>query len=118
MNDPLQQPRQAATLAQKAALDEPILALIKPELSPAQAVWWACECVQAEIDPKAPPEELAALDAARKWAAMTSEENRRAAEAAAAKVNYGTPAGQAAVAAFWSGGSLAPPKLAVVPPPE
>lgn len=144
MNDPLQQPEQAAVLAKKAALEKPVLALLKPDQSPAQAVaalvaaqqfapavkllawalgrreavWWACECVQAELDADAPPEERAALDAAHKWAASPSEENRRAAHAEAEKTGYGTPAGQAAVAAFWSGGSLAPPKLAVVPPPE
>ena len=45
-----------------------------------------------------------------------SEENRRAAETASEKAGLAKPAGCAAVAAFWSGGSLAPPNVPVVPP--
>jgi hypothetical protein len=47
-----------------------------------------------------------------------SEANRQAAQAAAEKAGVGTPAGCAAMAAFWSGGSLAPANLPAVPPAE
>jgi hypothetical protein len=47
-----------------------------------------------------------------------SEENRRAAHSAAEAAGYGTPAGCAAAAAFWSGGSLGPPNVPPIPPGE
>ncbi|MGL4554865.1 MAG: DUF6931 family protein [Gemmataceae bacterium] len=143
MNDPLKQPV-PAVLLKKGGLEPDERAGLRPDANAAQAadalaaaghagaalkvlawalprreaVWWAVECVAAHADADAAPEEAAALAAARQWAAAPSEDRRRAAEAAAADVNYATPAGQAAIAACWSGGSLAPPKLAVVPPPE
>ena len=46
------------------------------------------------------------------------EENRRAAMATAEAVGFGTPAGCAGAAAFWSGGSLGPPHVQVIPPGE
>jgi hypothetical protein len=47
-----------------------------------------------------------------------TEENRRAAHAAAEAAGLAHPAGCAAMACFWSGGSLAPANLPVVPPGE
>jgi hypothetical protein len=47
-----------------------------------------------------------------------SEENRRQAMPAAEQATFGTPAGCAAVAAFWSGGSLGPPNVPPIPPGE
>ena len=44
------------------------------------------------------------------------DEKRRAAFPAAEAAGIGTPAGCAAAAAYFSGGSLAPPDLPVVPP--
>jgi hypothetical protein len=83
-----------------------------------EAVWWACQCARVVLDPE-PPELLAsALQAAERWAAMPTEDNRRSAFPAAEAAEFGTPPGCAALAAFWSGGSLAPPDLAPVPPPE
>jgi hypothetical protein len=83
-----------------------------------EAVWWACLCARQAHGPK-PEQKIAdAIQAAEKWAADPSEENRRAAMPAAEKAEFGTPAGCAAVAAFWSGGSLAPPNVPAVPPKE
>ena len=59
-----------------------------------------------------------ALAAAEKWVSDPSEEHRRAAQAAATAAGMGAPAGCAAMAAFFSGGSLAPPNAPVVPPGE
>src|SRR4051812_7753624 len=83
-----------------------------------EAVWWACLCARkvAGADPPAPI--FAALKAAEAWVADPSEENRRAALPAAETAGYGTPAGCAAAAAFWSGGSLGPPDLPAIPPAE
>lgn len=83
-----------------------------------EAVWWACLC--ARLAHGAKPEEkiAAAIQTAEKWAVDPSDDNRRAAFPAAEKAELRTPAGCAAMAAFWSGGSLAPPNLPVVPPKE
>jgi len=83
-----------------------------------EAVWWACVCARSVAGSNPPPKIAAALQAAEKWVADPSEGNRRAAMPAAEAAEFKTPAGCAAVAAFWSGGSLAPPNVPVVPPGE
>jgi hypothetical protein len=83
-----------------------------------EAVWWACQCVRRVHRPDDPKPALAAVEAAERWAAAPTDENRRAAFTAAEAADFGTPAGCAAAAAFWSGGSMAPPTLAAVPPAE
>lgn len=82
-----------------------------------EAVWWACLCARVTA-PTPPPPQAAAVQAAERWVADPSEANRRAAQAAAEKAEMNNPAGCAAMAAFWSGGSLAPPNVPVVPPGE
>ena len=82
-----------------------------------EAVWWACLCVR-QSPAAAGPQAEAALRAAERWAADPTDEHRRAAFAAAEAAGVGTPAGCAAIAAFLSGGSLAPPNVAEVPPAE
>ncbi len=81
-----------------------------------EAVWWACLCARA-AGPSAPAA-LAALEAAERWAARPTDEHRRTCLAAAEAADFGTPAGCAAVAAFWSEGSLAPPGQPAVPPKD
>ncbi len=145
MNDnPLTKSDQTQPLAQRAELGEPARALLQPGLTSGQylerliaqgelasavrflawalerreAVWWACRCVALVTGDNDRKQELAALEAARAWVAAPSEESRRLAETTAAAADYATPAGCVALAAFWSGGSLAPPKLEAVPPAE
>lgn len=83
-----------------------------------EAVWWACLCGRLVNGANPPPEVAAAQQAAEKWVVETSEENRRAAMPAAEAAQFKTVAGCAALAAFFSGGSLAPPNVPVVPPGE
>jgi hypothetical protein len=83
-----------------------------------QAVFWACRCAKRHFGPNPPREQAAALSAAEKWVAEPSEENRRAAMPAAEGAGFDNPAGCAALAAFFSGGSLGPPNVAAVPPGE
>jgi len=78
-----------------------------------EGVWWACLCARGATGNGSP-----ALQAAERWVADPSEANRRAAQAAAVDAGPGTPAGCAALAAFWSGGSLAPANVPAVPPGE
>jgi hypothetical protein len=83
-----------------------------------EAVWWACACARGVLGDRPEPAAAAALQAAEKWVADPSEDNRRAAMPAGEAAGMGTPAGCVAVAAAWSGGSLAPPNLPAVPPAE
>lgn len=82
------------------------------------SVWWAC----AGIRQISRDEDLAvsrsALTAAERWSRDPSEANRRAAGDVAKEANYESPGACAALGAFLSGGSLAPPNLetAVLPP--
>jgi pSer/pThr/pTyr-binding forkhead associated (FHA) protein len=79
------------------------------------AVAWACRCVRVAFGEDLSAAESAALAAAEAWLTDPSEERRRAAGLAADAAKQ-APAGWAAMAAFWSGGSMAPPQAPVVPP--
>lgn len=87
-----------------------------------EAVWWACLCARGALAAESPPGErtpleIAALEAAEAWVYRPTEENRRACFAPADALKFETAAAYAALAAFWSGGSLAPPDAPVVVPP-
>jgi hypothetical protein len=73
-----------------------------------EAVGWAYLAARAAHGDKAEAKCAAALEATRKWVIDPSEANRRTAEKTAKPAGYGTPAGCAALAAFLSGGSIAP----------
>src|SRR5262249_9821638 len=83
-----------------------------------EGVWWACLCARKVAPPKPPPEIAAAVEIAEKWVADPSEENRRPAMPAAEAATFGPPAGCCALATFWSGGSLGPPNVPVIPPAD
>jgi hypothetical protein len=134
----------AQELCQHFALSDEAKPLLKPQQTPAQllealvaknllidairllahalpkreAVWWALSCARTAHGANPAPKIVAALQATDKWVLDPSEENRRAAWDAAEPAEFGTPAGCAAAGAFWSGGSLAPPNVPVVPPGE
>jgi hypothetical protein len=57
-----------------------------------------------------------AIEAVERWVRQPAELNRRLAEDAAKAAGLDNPAGLAAQAAFWSGGSLAPDDVPLVPP--
>ena len=81
-----------------------------------EAVWWAWYCARRSAGPEPPPKIKAALDATEKWIAQPNEQNRRAAKASADAATYGNAAGCAGLAAFFTGGSIAPPDVPAVPP--
>jgi hypothetical protein len=134
----------AKEVAQRFALGDGAIALLQDEMAPRQflavvmekglhadaarflahalpkreAVWWACLCVEQMLGPEPAPAAAAAVKAARSWVIDPSDENRRAAFPAAEAAKVGSPAGCAALAAFLSGGSLAPPNLTAVPPAD
>jgi hypothetical protein len=81
-----------------------------------EAVWWGCLCLWSAYKPEPPLAEAGALQAAVNWARNPSEENRRAAGTAGDNVGADTAAGSLALAAFFSGGSIAPDDLPEVAP--
>jgi hypothetical protein len=81
-----------------------------------EAVTWGADCIQS-AGMTAKPEPMAALEAARRWSAEPSEDNRRAAQKSAEAAKTDTPAGCLAMGAFFSQGNLAPPEAQVVIPP-
>ena len=82
------------------------------------AVAWGCRCVQDVFGTALQPQEQASLTAAENWVADPSEKHRRAAQSAADANRLRHAASWVAMGAFWSGGSIAPPNLPDVPPPE
>lgn len=104
-------------LAAVPALADDAVRFLAAALPKREAVWWGALCVRDAV-PKPGPEAANAIAAAEAWARDPSEANRRAAEQAAGAAGYGTPPGCLAGAAFWSGGSLAPPNLPPVPPKD
>jgi hypothetical protein len=114
-----QTPRQLldALMEKKQHLDA--VRLLAYALPKREAVWWALGCAKMVAGANPPPAPAAAaLQAIEKWVLEPSEENRRVAQAAAEAAPVGTAAGCAAMAVFWSGGSLSPPNAPVVPPGE
>lgn len=88
-------------------------ALPKPE-----SVFWAYNCVK-EISGDKPADNIVkALAAVHKWLLDPSEDNRRATQPAYEAADLSTPAGCAAAAVFWTGGSMGPKETPVVPPPD
>lgn len=83
-----------------------------------EAVWWACLASRSLVDAQTPPAVVAAVEAAEAWVYRPSEETRRAAMDRAQATKFDHPGVWAAVGAFWSGGSMAPPNLPAVPPAE
>ena len=94
------------------------LRLLAHALPKREAVWWACMCARAVPDPASRPEDAAALEAAEQWVRRPDEPGRRAAMSPAEKAGFRSTEAWAAVAAFWSGGSMAPEGQPAVPPGE
>lgn len=83
-----------------------------------EAVWWACLSSRSSLPLDPDQKLLNALVAAEAWVYKPTEPNRRQANLAAQAATFETPAAWAAMAAFWSDGSLAPEDAPVVPPAD
>ena len=80
-----------------------------------EAVWWASQCVK-QLMPELSDADQGVLEAAETWCADPTDDNRRAASAAANGGELGTPSAWVAMGAAWSCGSMAPADAPVVPP--
>src|SRR5208283_2522813 len=67
-----------------------------------EAVWWAWVAARRAAGPDPPPKIKASLQATEKWISDPNEERRRAAMAAAQAADFGSAAGCAGLAAFFS----------------
>lgn len=92
--------------------------LLAHALPKREAVWWAWVCARKSAGAQPAPPIRAAIDATERWVVQPSEENRRLAMKAGEAADFGTAAGCAALAAFMTSGSLAPPDAPIVPPGE
>lgn len=116
-----------------AADPEPVLflqSLIKQQLYPdavrflaralpkREAVWWACLSARSVMGEKPASSFLQALEAAEAWVYKPTEPHRRQAHLAAQQAVFENAAAWAAMAVFWSEGSIAPEDAPVVPPAD
>lgn len=83
-----------------------------------EAIWWACLATRSFLNSQTTPAQQEALLAAETWVYQPTEENRRKTNLAAQASNFDNPAAWAAMAAFWSGGSMAPESAPEVPAAE
>ena len=97
---------------------EDAVRLIAHALPRREAVWWAWVCARRAAGENPPPPVAASLAATERWIAHPDDANRRAAMEAAEQAELATPAGCAGLAAFFSGGSVAPPEAPATPPGE
>lgn len=82
-----------------------------------EAVAWAARTVR-DLAAPGPGDEAEALKAALLWVQDPSEARRRAAAAAAERCDPAAAARMAALAAFYAGGSVAPPDCDPLPAPR
>jgi hypothetical protein len=93
------------------------IAIIGQALNPPTAVAWALRCVRSGYGDSVPARASPLIEATERWVQQPGELQRREAYAAAERGEPGTAAHCSALAAFFSGGSLAPSGLATVPVP-
>lgn len=95
--------------------------LVASALPPREGVWWAwaaashaARLTSGDAVPTAVQQALAATE---RWIAAPDEDTRRDAWRCAQEAGMDTPAGSAAGAAYFTGGSIAPPDITPIPPP-
>lgn len=83
-----------------------------------EAVWWACLSARSVMGEQPEPSFLQALETAEAWVYKPTEPHRRQANVAAQQAAFEHAAAWAAMAAFWSEGSIAPEEAPIVPPAD
>jgi hypothetical protein len=115
---PAHGPREYVALLVERELYPDAVKIIAHLLPRREGVWWAWVCARRVSGDDPPPAIRAVLDAVERWITHPTDENRRQAMQAAEVAQFSTAAGCAGLAAFFSGGSLAPPNSPPVPPDE
>ena len=110
-------PREFISILSKREMFPQAVRFLAFSLPKRECVWWAWVCARKASGTPPPPVKTA-LDATERWIVQPTDEHRRAAMESAQAADVGTPAGCAALAAFFTGGSLAPPNVPAVPPGE
>jgi hypothetical protein len=111
-------PRAFVALLMERELHADAVRFLAHALPRREAVWWAWVCARKSAGPAPKPAIKAALDSTERWIVEPTEAHRREALTFGEAADFGTAAGCAALSAFMSGGSLAPPDVAPVPPGE
>ncbi len=102
---------------EKAGLLVEATRLIAHALPAREAVWWACACSRHTAASGTDPSgEAKVREAAEEWVRKQTDEHRRTAMKEAETAGFGSAEAWAAVGAFWSGDSMAPPDAPKVPP--
>jgi hypothetical protein len=102
---------------EKAGLLIEATRLIAHALPAREAVWWACACSRhTATSGTNPAAEAQVREAAEEWVRKQTDEHRRTAMKLAETTGLGSAEAWAAVGAFWSGDSMAPPEAPKVPP--
>ncbi|MFK7821561.1 MAG: FHA domain-containing protein [Planctomycetaceae bacterium] len=96
---------------------ESALAFLSYALPKRPAIWWLTRCVRSSLQQPTEEEEKV-LGLAEKWISSPTDEHRRHAMDEAQKQECETAACWAAVAAFWTHGSMAPPNVPPVLPKD
>lgn len=105
------------TLVQSAKLPDAVRFLARA-LPRREAAWWGCVCSRAATDEKTPEPYKKVLELAELWVFKPTEENRVPIFEAAQATQFDHPSAWAAMAAYWSMGSMAPPDAPPVQPAE
>lgn len=113
---PQHSPEQFVLVLTEARQFADAIRILSLHLPKPQSVFWAFHCVREFYPLPMDTEENAALDATMDWLTEPEESNRRTAMDAANASEFRSAASWVALAAFWSGGSLAPADLPEVPP--
>jgi hypothetical protein len=108
--------REALRRLENAGLLMEAARLVAHALPKREAVWWACMCAVHTAPAEAPLQDRLTREAAEEWVRKQTDAQRRIAMELAMKTGLTTPEAWAAVAAFWSGDSMAPPGQDPVPP--
>src|SRR5262245_30701245 len=110
-------PVEALDRFERAGLLTEATRLVAHALPAREAVWWACACSRHTAACSTNPAvEAKVREAAEEWVRKQTDGHRRAAMKEAETAGFGSPEAWAAVGAFWSGDSMAPPEAPKVPP--
>lgn len=99
----------------KSGLHADAIRVLSRLLAPRSGVWWGCLCAWEAMAPRKRELDEAAIAAVVMWLKDPTDENRRAAGAAAKSAGRTTAAGLVGSAAYYSEGSIATPGKTEVP---